>query len=130
MVVLADELLESFFETDLSSSFRLDSTPAAPLPEATSGFFGGLLSTIATDENMKLFNKFADEFGKTIGKHTVSLNNSSSCFLAYFIFLGRSATIYWQGRARDGLTRTKSEGISTYSCYEDSFCVNRGLQSF
>jgi TBC1 domain family member 8/9 len=71
MVVLADELLESFFETDFSASFRLDDTPAAPVPEAPSGFFGGLLSTIASDENKKIFNRFADEFGKTIGKHHV-----------------------------------------------------------
>ncbi|KAH9175935.1 TBC-domain-containing protein [Lactarius sanguifluus] len=55
MVVLADEVLESFFETDLSAS----------------GFLGGLWSNIATDTNVKLFHKLSDEVGKTIGKHQV-----------------------------------------------------------
>ncbi|KAG8940705.1 hypothetical protein FRC03_005157 [Tulasnella sp. 419] len=71
MVVLADELLESFFDSDLSTSFKLGSTAAEPVPESNLGIFGGLLSTIVTEENKKLFNKFADEIGKTMGKHTV-----------------------------------------------------------
>ncbi|KAI8968116.1 TBC-domain-containing protein [Trametes punicea] len=43
MVVLADEILESFFETDFSATFRLE----------------------------PIFNRFTDEIGKTIGKHQV-----------------------------------------------------------
>lgn len=74
MVVLADEILESFFETDLSASFRLE--PIAleiPLPQSNSSFFGGLISSIVTDDNKKIFNRFTDEIGKSIGKHQVSL---------------------------------------------------------
>lgn len=73
MVVLADEILESFFETDLSASFRLEPVPEMELPPATSGFLGlgDLWATVATDSNKKLFNIFTDEIGKTIGKHQV-----------------------------------------------------------
>jgi len=75
MVVLADEILESFFETDLSASFQLTPLPELdlPLPSASSaGFLGDLWSTIATDNNKKMFNMITDELGKTIGKHQVS----------------------------------------------------------
>ena len=72
MVVLADEILESFFETDLSSSFRLERAPDAEVPLGSAGLLGDLWSTIATDSNKKIFNTFTDEIGKTIGKHQVS----------------------------------------------------------
>jgi len=71
MVVLADEVLESFFETDLSASFRLEPVPLMELPPANNGFLGGLWSNIATDNNVKLFHKLSDEVGKTIGRHQV-----------------------------------------------------------
>lgn len=75
MVVLADEILESFFETDLSASFQLAPVPELELPPAStggaSGFLGDLWSSIATDSNKKMFNMLTDEFGKTIGKHQV-----------------------------------------------------------
>jgi hypothetical protein len=71
MVILAEEVLESFFETDLSASFRLEPVPPMELPPANNGFLGGLWSNIATDNNMKLFHKLSDEVGKTIGRHQV-----------------------------------------------------------
>ncbi|KAG8706436.1 hypothetical protein FRC08_001075, partial [Ceratobasidium sp. 394] len=71
MVVLADEILESFFESDLTASFRLEPVPEAQVPQQKSGFLGGLMSAIVTDDNMKFLNRFADEVGKTIGKHQV-----------------------------------------------------------
>ncbi|KAE9405257.1 TBC-domain-containing protein [Gymnopus androsaceus JB14] len=71
MVVLADEILESFFETDLSASFRLDPVAELELPASNSGLLGDFWSTIATDTNKKMFNMFTDEIGKTIGKHQV-----------------------------------------------------------
>ncbi|KAJ7498098.1 rab-GTPase-TBC domain-containing protein [Mycena galericulata] len=71
MVVLADEVLESFFETDLSASFRLEPLPEMELPVSSSGLLGDIWSTIATDNNKKMFNMFTDEIGKTIGKHQV-----------------------------------------------------------
>jgi hypothetical protein len=71
MVLLADEVLESFFETDLSASFHLEPVPLMELPAANNGFLGGLWSNIATDNNVKLFHKFSDEVGKTIGRHQV-----------------------------------------------------------
>jgi hypothetical protein len=73
MVVLADEVLESFFETDLSASFRLEPLPEMELPVSSSGLLGDIWSTIATDNNKKMFNMFTDEIGKTIGKHQVRL---------------------------------------------------------
>lgn len=71
MVVLADEILESFFEADLSGSFRLEALPEMELPTSHSGLLGDIWSTIATDSNKKIFNMFTDEIGKTIGKHQV-----------------------------------------------------------
>lgn len=71
MVVLADEVLESFFETDLSESFKLHPLPEMELPVSNSGLLGDLWSSIATDNNKKMFNMFTDEIGKTIGKHQV-----------------------------------------------------------
>lgn len=72
MVVLADEILESFFSTDLSASFQLENIAVeVPLPPSSSGFLGGLLSSIVTDDNKKIFNRFTDEIGKTIGRHQV-----------------------------------------------------------
>ncbi|KAF8903468.1 rab-GTPase-TBC domain-containing protein [Gymnopilus junonius] len=71
MVVLADEVLESFFETDLSESFKLQPLPEMELPSAHNGILGDLWSSIATDSNKKMFNMFTDEIGKTIGKHQV-----------------------------------------------------------
>jgi hypothetical protein len=71
MVVLADEVLESFFGADLSGSFRLDHVPEMDPPSPGVGLLGDIWSTIASDNNVKIFNKVADEFGKTIGKHQV-----------------------------------------------------------
>ncbi|KAJ3497556.1 hypothetical protein NLJ89_g10334 [Agrocybe chaxingu] len=73
MVVLAEEVLESFFETDLSESFKLEHLPEMDLPLANSGILGDLWSSIATDSNKKIFNMFTDEIGKTIGKHQARL---------------------------------------------------------
>lgn len=73
MVVLADEVLESFFDSDLSNSFKLEPVPDLEPPTSANGLLGDLWSTIATDSNKKIFNMFTDEIGKTIGKHQVSL---------------------------------------------------------
>jgi hypothetical protein len=78
MVVLADEVLESFFETDLSASFSLQPITELELPASDSGFLGDLWSSIATDSNKKMFNKLTDELGKTIGKHQVTESGTFS----------------------------------------------------
>ena len=81
MVVLADEILESFFETDLSASFQLENAHVeVPLPPSNSGFLGGLLSNLVTDDNKRLFNRFTDEIGKTIGKHQVNITSARIAF--------------------------------------------------
>jgi len=73
MVVLADEILESFFETDLSASFAFEPVPTLMAQQPKGGFLGGLLSTfIATDDNKRIFNNVADQIGKTMGKHQVN----------------------------------------------------------
>ena len=71
MVVLADEILESFFETDLSASFRLEPLPDLDRPPPSAGLLGDIWSSIASDGNKKIFHKVTDEIGKTIGKHQV-----------------------------------------------------------
>ncbi|KAF5338621.1 hypothetical protein D9611_012738 [Ephemerocybe angulata] len=71
MVVLADEILESFFETDLRNSFKLVPLPEMELPISSTGLLGDIWSSIATDTNKKMFNMFTDEIGKTIGRHQV-----------------------------------------------------------
>ncbi|KAH9935980.1 TBC-domain-containing protein [Epithele typhae] len=70
MVVLADEILESFFETDFSSTFRLEPVPLEDIP-THSTLLGGLWQNIATDDNRKIFHKFTDEIGRAVGKHQV-----------------------------------------------------------
>lgn len=83
MVVLADEILESFFETDLSASFKLAPLPEMELPISSggvaTGFLGDLWSSIATDSNKKMFHMLTDELGKTIGKHQVCPGVISAC---------------------------------------------------
>jgi hypothetical protein len=81
MVVLADEILESFFETDLSGSFKLIPLPEMELPISSSGLLGDIWSSIATDSNKKMFNMFTDEIGKTIGRHQVTYPISPSNLL-------------------------------------------------
>jgi len=44
----------------------------APLAQSGSGLLGGLISSIVTDDNIKMFHKITDEFGKTIGQHQVT----------------------------------------------------------
>lgn len=78
MVVLADEVLESFFETDLSASFRLEPVPELELSASNSGLLGDIWSNIATADNKKIFNRLTDGIGKTIGKHQVCTHNA--CF--------------------------------------------------
>lgn len=81
MVVLADEVLESFFETDLSGSFRLEPVPEMELPTSNSGLLGDIWSNIATTDNKKFFNKLTDGIGKTIGKHQVGCYDLFFCSL-------------------------------------------------
>lgn len=71
MVVLADEVLESFFDQDFSGTFRLEPTPLEELPTSNSGFLSGMWSSIATNDNKKIFHMLSDEVGRTIGKHKV-----------------------------------------------------------
>ena len=68
-------------ETDLSESFKLRPPSEVELSSANSGFLGDIWSSIATDNNKKMFNLFTDEIGKTIGKHQVQL--SEVVFVAY-----------------------------------------------
>jgi len=70
MVVLADEILESFFETDFCATFRLEPVPLE-LRSSNSGLLGGLWNNITSDDNKKFFHSFTDQIGRTIGKHQV-----------------------------------------------------------
>ncbi|KAF7790246.1 hypothetical protein EIP86_001198 [Pleurotus ostreatoroseus] len=71
MVVLADEILESFFETDFTSTFKLEPVPDMEIPNSNTGLLGGLWASVTSDDNKKIFNRFTDEVGKSIGKHQV-----------------------------------------------------------
>lgn len=98
MVVLADEILESFFETDLSQSFQLNPLPELdlPLPSANaSGFLGDLWSSIATDSNKKMFNMFTDELGKSIGKHQVRFPYTILSLVGGLFFLTCVIWLWW-----------------------------------
>lgn len=79
MVVLADPLLESFFDTDLPQSFRLLHVEDPLAPKQVQGGLlenvGGFLSSFATEDNKKIFNRFTDEMGKAIGRHQVLLSS-------------------------------------------------------
>lgn len=102
MVVLADEVLESFFETDLSASFRLEPLPEMELPVSNSGLLGDIWATIATDTNKKIFNSFTDEIGKTIGKHQVCIFLSVVPVIFFVTYhlqnadKGHSSSINWE----------------------------------
>ena len=71
MVVLADEILESFFETDFSSTFRLEPVPLMDLPQAGASLLGGLWQNLASDDNRRILNRVADEVGRAVGRHQV-----------------------------------------------------------
>lgn len=110
MVVLAEEVLESFFETDLSESFKLRPPSEVELSSANSGFLGDIWSSIATDNNKKMFNLFTDEIGKTIGKHQVVHKPS----------IGRYTKLE-EPRARESLlTSTQRQSFSKTSLTEPS----------
>ena len=69
MVVMADELLETFFSEDLTQAWHLDSlTEDAPPPQATGakGLFTNLVSSLMTDENKEFLGKLADDIGKRL----------------------------------------------------------------
>lgn len=53
MVVLADELLENFFDHDLSASFQLERTEEEDYHQAhqrPEGLLGGLMNLVVTNE--------------------------------------------------------------------------------
>jgi hypothetical protein len=71
MVILADELLEGFFDSDLAASFRLDAVPGEyHVTQAKSDtILGGLVNMVVTDDNKSRFNRFADGLGSALGRH-------------------------------------------------------------
>lgn len=77
MVVLADPLLEAFFDVDLPRSFQLLPVEDSGVRRNQPGLgvlgnaVGGFLSSFVTDDNKKIFNSFVDDMGKAIGKHQV-----------------------------------------------------------
>jgi len=76
MVVLADPLLEAFFDVDLPRSFQLLPVNDSGLQRSQPGLgllgnVGDFLSSFVTDDNKKIFNSFVDDMGKAIGKHQV-----------------------------------------------------------
>lgn len=57
MCILADPLLEDFFESDLTNSWRLEVLIAEEKPKqpgaggAVGGWWGGIVNAVMTDEN-------------------------------------------------------------------------------
>ncbi|CAG7851504.1 Putative GTPase-activating protein AN11010 [Serendipita indica DSM 11827] len=81
MVVLADPLLEAFFDVDLPRSFKLQPVEDSSAARGQTGLgllgnVGGFLSSFVTDDNKKIFNSFVDDMGKAIGKHQVTVRPS------------------------------------------------------
>lgn len=72
MVILADELLEGFFDTDLARSFQLEAVAGEyHVNHAKSdGIVGGLMNMVMTNENKSRFNRLADGLGSALGRHT------------------------------------------------------------
>jgi hypothetical protein len=71
MVILADELLEGFFSTDLAASFQLE--PSQGEYHVTHAkqdtIVGGLMNMVLTNENKTRFNRLADGIGSALGRH-------------------------------------------------------------
>jgi hypothetical protein len=89
MVVLADPLLEAFFDIDLPRSFQLLPVEDSAMQRSQPGLgllgnVGGFLSSFITDDNKKIFNSFADDMGKAIGKHQVYAASSLKLPFLYF----------------------------------------------
>ncbi|KAM0793168.1 hypothetical protein ACM66B_000642 [Microbotryomycetes sp. NB124-2] len=77
MCILADSLLEEFFEADLSNSWRLEVLIPEEKPRqpgatgAVGGWLGGIVNAVMTDENKERFNKLADAVGKQLDIQTI-----------------------------------------------------------
>ncbi|KAK4058097.1 hypothetical protein OIO90_000836 [Microbotryomycetes sp. JL221] len=77
MCILADSLLEEFFEADLTNSWRLEVLIPDEKPKqsgatgAVGGWLGGIVSAVMTDENKERFNKLADAVGKQLDIQTI-----------------------------------------------------------
>lgn len=96
MCILADSLLEEFFEADLTNSWRLEVLIAEEKPKqagataAVGGWWGGIVSAVMTDENkvsrrlrltshcadrfrvaQERLNRLADEVGKRLDIQTI-----------------------------------------------------------
>lgn len=97
MCILADPLLEDFFESDLTNSWRLEILIAEEKPKApgaggaVGGWWGGLVNAVMTDENkvrscacavgepvlirylasQERINRLADEVGKRLDIQTI-----------------------------------------------------------
>ncbi|KIP03429.1 hypothetical protein PHLGIDRAFT_130142 [Phlebiopsis gigantea 11061_1 CR5-6] len=70
MVVLADEILESFFEADFTGTFKLEPVPMMDIP-SHNGLLGDLWTSLTSDDNKKIFNRFTDGVGRAVGKHQI-----------------------------------------------------------
>jgi hypothetical protein len=70
MVVLADELLESFFSEDLTNSWHLEplteDMPAPRHPGLITGRLTNFVSSFITDESKEYLGKLADDIGKRL----------------------------------------------------------------
>lgn len=73
MCVLADPLLEDFFESDLTNSWQLEILipEEKPKPAGAGGWWGGIVSSVLTDENKERFNSLADAVGKRLDIQTI-----------------------------------------------------------
>ena len=105
MVVLADEILESFFEVDFSATFKLEPVYLDELPSSNSGFLSGLWSNIASNDNKKMFHKLTDEVGRTIGKHQACLDITT----AYISFLNLFR--FFTDLQSDGIPNLRSQKL-------------------
>lgn len=84
MVCLADELLEAFFDQDLTRSFEFEQVPQSAIDHplidlstlddigiGSTGLVGNILGGIFSKDNKEMLNGLADEIGKSFGKHQV-----------------------------------------------------------
>lgn len=74
MVVLADELLESFFDEDLQASWQLETliVEEKVVKAGAAGWFDTIVSTLVTDENKDRLNSLADLAGRSLNIQQIS----------------------------------------------------------
>ncbi|KAM0755549.1 TBC-domain-containing protein [Meredithblackwellia eburnea MCA 4105] len=107
MCILADPLLEDFFASDLTQSWKLEVLIVEEKPRQAGavGWLGGLVSSVMTEENKSRLNRLADEVGRRLEIQTIEHRPSIGKFDA--------AAAALEPQARDSLFSTSRTSAKT-----------------